>query len=175
MADISRPLITRVGGTRGHFRACYYGRLNCHLVVSFYNISASLPVLENFWAFSLITSHYGLLFRLHGENPAKWPTIHSLPGIDMLSFSQILSVGNENHSSCRLDNVLRFSTFLSRFLHESIAQAHLQVQTSCVALGHLRTIMACFDNLCLASIATPGQIIHCLKATEITFKMLYNL
>ena len=73
MADISRPLIPRVGGTHGtlgdsgHFWACYYGRLNCHLVVSFYSISASLPIREGFKTACNITTYFEFLTK-NGKN-----------------------------------------------------------------------------------------------------------
>ena len=111
---------------------------------------------------------------IRGKSP-NWPTVHSLPGITMWQFPQILSVGNKTQFPCRLDNILRFSTFLLCFLHESNNQGHLQVQGSCLGLGCLDRIVAGFHNLCMAPIAAPWQIIHCLKATEISFEMVYNL
>ena len=61
---------------------------------------------ENFWAAPIIAN---------SDKSANWPTVHSLPGIKVWPFPQILSVGNEIHFPFRLDNVVRLSTFLLYF------------------------------------------------------------
>ena len=109
------------------------------------------------------------------KNQQNAPAIIGLPGIVTQQFPQILWDGNQTHLPCGLDNSNRFSTFLLFFFHESMSQISPEGELSGPALWGPTDILVRFQDICSASDAASWHVVYCLKATEITFKMVYNL